>query len=447
MTGGPERGDGASDATEATRVPSTPGAEGLRLVVMTPDGQTTTVELPKAAQVTIGRSRECEVRVDDPSVSRRHATVHLSPSLAVEDLGSANGTRVGGRALAPNARQAVEPGTLIEVGEVRVVIAGHRRRTREEEPPMARTRRLVETVAKGTISVLLLGETGTGKEVIARAIHGSSPRAAGPFVGINCAALPENLLESELFGYEKGAFTGANAPKLGLLESATAGTVLLDEIGEMPLATQAKLLRVLETRQVTPLGSVRPRAVDVRFVSATNRDLDALVRAGKFRDDLLFRIAGMTISVPPLRKRQDEIPELAARLLAEECERASVAKKRLSEAAVHLLVAYGWPGNLRELRSAMERAVLLTPGDVVDAPQVVLERHRIVPASERDVSAAPPSGSEPQAEGDSERDRIVRALEKCGGNQKAAAEMLGITRRALMYRMDRLGLKRPRKRG
>jgi DNA-binding NtrC family response regulator len=210
----------------------------------------------------------------------------------------------------------------------------------------------------------------------------------------------------------------------------------------MPLETQAKLLRVLETRQVTPLGSVRPRAVDVRFVAATNRDLDALVRAGKFRDDLLFRIAGMTIAVPPLRDRQDEIPELAARLLQEECARASTAPKRLTEAAIHLLVAYGWPGNLRELRSAMERAVLLTPGDVVDAPQVLLDQHRALPSTEALPADAPPAG----ASDDSERDRIVKALEQSGGNQKEAAALLGITRRALMYRMDRLGLKRPRKR-
>jgi transcriptional regulator with PAS, ATPase and Fis domain len=302
---------------------------------------------------------------------------------------------------------------------------------------MDRTRQLVQSVAKGTISVLLTGETGVGKEVTAREIHDSSPRASEPFIAINCAALPENLLESELFGYEKGAFTGATTSKPGLFEAANGGTVLLDEIGDMPLATQAKVLRVLETKQVTPLGTVKPKGVDVRFIAATNRDLSTLVQQGKFRDDLLFRISGVTIRIPPLRERTGEITHLARKLLAEECARTHVPPKTLSPRALALLEGYAWPGNVRELRSAMERAILLAPGDEISVEHLMLgETH-----TARTETPASTETPEP----DDERARIEAALERSGGNQKEAAKLLGITRRALMYRMDRYGIKRPRK--
>jgi transcriptional regulator with PAS, ATPase and Fis domain len=419
------------DRTEATAVTGDETRGVVRLLVLV-DGTAQTFEL-RRGDSTIGRSRECEVKIEHASVSRKHVVLHIEDTITVEDLGSANGTRVGGKPIAANTRAAITPGTIFEIGKVRAVIAVGAP-SRGETTPMERTRQLVESVARGTISVLLVGETGSGKEVLARDIHERSPRASAPFVAVNCAALPENLLESELFGYEKGAFTGANASKPGLLEAASGGSVLLDEIGDMPMATQAKILRVLETRQVTPLGSVRPKAIDVRFIAATNRNLDAFVAEGKFREDLLFRISGVTIPVPPLRERTSEIGKLAEKLLAEECERAGKPKKQLSPDALALLETYRWPGNVRELRSTMERAVLVATADTIGAESLLLSSGRTAEVEEE---AAPAEQGE--------RERIEAALERSGGNQKEAAALLGITRRALMYRMDRYGIKRPRK--
>jgi len=431
--------------TEATAVTGDASRGSVRLLVLA-DGAAHTFELEKG-ETTVGRSRECEARIDHTSVSRKHVTLRVGDTITVEDLGSANGTRVGGKALAPGVRAVVTPGTIFEIGKVRAVVA-IAPVSRGELTPMERTRQLVESVARGTISVLLVGETGVGKEVLAREIHDRSPRTAAPFVAVNCAALPENLLESELFGHEKGAFTGATATKPGLLEAASGGTVLLDEIGDMPLATQAKILRVLETRDVTPLGSVRPKTIDVRFIAATNRNLDKLVAEGSFREDLVFRISGVTIPVPPLRDRVREIPRLAEKLLAEECARAGKPKSALSPEAIALLESYRWPGNVRELRSAMERAVLVAQGE--EGARDMLADARMIGAEHLLLSSTHTGephleAAEDVAPQQTERSRIEAALERCGGNQKEAAKMLGITRRALMYRMDRHGIKRPRK--
>jgi transcriptional regulator with GAF, ATPase, and Fis domain len=430
------------ERTEATAITADESHRKLRLLVLAGDAPHV-FELPRNGTVTVGRSRECEARIEHTSVSRKHVILHLVDGAAtLEDLGSANGTKIGGKPIALGSRAAITPGTIFEIGKVRAVLAYPTTPRGAEGTPMEQTRQLIGNVAKGTISVLLVGETGAGKEVMAREIHERSPRSSMPFVAVNCAALPENLLESELFGYEKGAFTGAAGSKVGLFESANGGTVLLDEIGDMPLATQAKVLRILETRQVTPLGSVRPKSVDVRFIAATNRDLDALVKSGDFRDDLLFRISGVTIRVPPLRERSDEIASLAEKLLGEECARAKVAEKSLSPQAIALLESYAWPGNVRELRSAMERAALLAP-DVVGAEHLLLGQAKSGGVSTESIEAHPSSSS---IEPNDERTRIEAALERSGGNQKEAAKLLGITRRALMYRMDRYGLKRPRKR-
>jgi transcriptional regulator with PAS, ATPase and Fis domain len=431
------------ERTAATAVAGAEPLTGLRLLVLRESGSEV-FDLP-ARSATIGRSRECEVRIDDASVSRKHAVLHVSgDAVTVEDLGSANGTKVDGTPVVPGTTLRVRSGSLVEVGSVRVLVSGLRSRS-AKETPMQRTRALVESVAKGTISVLLLGETGSGKEVLARRIHELSPRAGGPFLAINCAAMPENLLESELFGFEKGAFTGATSAKPGLLESANGGTVLLDELGEMPLGTQAKLLRVLETRQAMPVGSLRARDIDVRFVAATNRDLAASVAEGRFREDLLFRVSGITIQVPPLREREDEIPELARDLLDEECRRAGKPKKTLTPAALEVLVRYRWPGNVRELRSALERAVLLAPGDAVDVPHLFLVAAPSPQPAPDGRTMAPPPPAPAASDDDPERARIAAALEKTGGNQTEAAKLLGLTRRALMWRMDRFGMARPRR--
>ncbi|MCK6549623.1 sigma 54-interacting transcriptional regulator [Myxococcota bacterium] len=286
------------------------------------------------------------------------------------------------------------------------------------DPAMLDLYKVAERVAKGSISVLLLGETGVGKEVFAEAIHDLSPRREKKFVRINCAALTESLLESELFGHEKGAFTGADRAKPGLLEAADGGTVMLDELGEMPLVTQAKMLRVLEQRQVLRVGGLEPRKIDVRFVAATNRDLEAEVLAGRFRRDLYFRLNGVALVVPPLRERTIEIEALAERfvgLASDELGRDEPPV--ISARAMKLLTGYAWPGNIRELRNVME------PWERPIAARVGVEA----------------------TDGDDEKQRILRALEACGGNQTRAAKMLGIGRRTLTDKLNKYQVPRPKK--
>lgn len=309
------------------------------------------------------------------------------------------------------------------------------------DPAMQDLYKVLERVAQGSISVLLLGETGVGKEVLAEAVHQASPRRDGPFVRINCAALAETLLEGELFGYEKGAFTGATKAKAGLLETGHGGTVFLDEIGELPMATQAKLLRVIEQRQVQRLGSLEPRRIDVRFVAATNRDLEAEVLRGTFRRDLYFRLNGVSLRVPPLRDRRAEIPPLArrfAKLIADELARPS---PEIGPRAMALLVAYHWPGNIRELKNVIDRAVLLSPDDHLEPEHLPLDKLGL----DQGRPEAPVSTPAPPTDEDPERARIMAALEACGGNQTRAARMLGMGRRTLAGRLDRFQIPRPKK--
>jgi transcriptional regulator with PAS, ATPase and Fis domain len=295
---------------------------------------------------------------------------------------------------------------------------------------MAQIHRLVERIAVGAIHVMLLGETGVGKEVFAQRIHALSRRAAGPFLSLNCAAFTASLLESELFGHEKGAFSGAVRAKIGLLESASGGTVFLDEIGELPAALQATLLRVLEEQRVRPVGALRSRPIDVRFVSATNRDLDAEVAAGRFRSDLVFRLNGFSVVIPPLRARPAELEPLALRFVAVASQQTGRRAPTLHPDTLMLLRGYHWPGNVRELKNVMERAVLLC-----DGPELLPEH---LPADR--MAAAPAADDDP------ERTRITRALAATFGNQTRAAELLGISRRTLVTKIEKLALPRPRKR-
>ena len=308
---------------------------------------------------------------------------------------------------------------------------------------MRRTYALAARAAAGTIGVVILGETGVGKDVLARWIHDASPRAARPFVSVNCAALSESLLESELFGHERGAFTGAAQAKEGLLETAPGGTVFLDEVGELPAATQAKLLRVIEAREVLRVGGVRPRKIDVRFVAATNRDLEADVARGSFRRDLYFRLNGMTLVVPPLRERPADVPLLARRFVAALA--AGAGHRRvpaISAAALARLAAHAWPGNVRELRNVVERALLLCDGPAITEAHLPPEVLSVVaappgaPSASRAPSTAVPEGSE--------RARILGALAACAGNQSRAAKKLGISRKVLIARLDAYGVARPR---
>ncbi|MBL8608092.1 MAG: sigma 54-interacting transcriptional regulator [Myxococcales bacterium] len=455
-----------------------------RLLVMW-DDRSASATVPDRGGIVIGRDPSADLVIEHPSVSRRHARVDVSGGLGITDLDSANGTRVGGRRLAKGERAALGAGLVVEIG-VAVLVVQRRSAaavappvgtaTREQHPlgifvpadgPMAQVHRLVEHVAASNLSVLVLGESGTGKEIAAEAIHRFSKRAKGPFVRLNCASLPESLLESELFGHEKGAFTGAVAAKPGLIEGADGGTLFLDELGEMPLATQAKLLRVLESREVTRLGSLAPRKVDFRLVAATNRDLDAEIAKGTFRLDLYHRVDGVSIALPPLRARKTEILPLA-RLFAT---RASAAEGRsvptLSPEAGRALEAHAWPGNVRELKNVMERAVVLAMDGVVTPEHLHLRApgpppapasasasalasastHASAPALAHASAPAPALASAPALAPapDDERQRILAALERCGGNQSRAAAELGIPRRTLLRRLDEYGVPRPRK--
>ena len=330
----------------------------------------------------------------------------------------------------------------------------------DEPTPMDHVREVVHQVAPGELSVLIAGETGVGKELCAEMIHRLSPRAAKPFVKLNCSALVESLIESELFGHERGAFTGATTAHPGLLETGDGGTVFLDEIGELPLGVQSKLLRVLEERVVRRVGATAGRKVDVRFICATNRDLADEVNAGRFRRDLYYRINGVTISIPPLRERRREIVPLA-RVFASRVRSAPLAFGR---EVVSALESHSWPGNIRELRNTVERAMLLSSGGSVRPSHLVLEPVRdgniTMPidrisaerlSSERLSSPTlplpPPAEprSLPNAVADLERQRILDALEQCGGNQTRAARALGISRNTLLARLDEYGLPRPRK--
>jgi two-component system, NtrC family, response regulator AtoC len=310
----------------------------------------------------------------------------------------------------------------------------------------------VARAAASSINVLVLGETGVGKEVLARAVHNLSPRKAGPFVALNCAALTESLLQSELFGHEKGAFTGALQARPGLLETATGGTVFLDEIGDLPLSVQTKLLRALEDRKVLRVGARAEREIDVRFVAATNRDIEAEAEAGAFREDLFYRLNGITFTIPPLRDRPAEIAALSRMFLARyNAELGRKTALSLSNEVVQLLESYPWPGNVRELRNAIERGAVLCSGDLLGPEHLPT---RIVSGTPGRSSSAPPgtdnredilSRARSELQG-IERQRILDALEQCGGNQTRAAEALGISRRTLVYRLDELGVARPRKR-
>ena len=300
-----------------------------------------------------------------------------------------------------------------------------------DAPCMRELRALLDRVAAADSPVLVHGETGTGKELVARAVHARSPRARGPFVAINCGALSEGLLESEIFGHERGAFTGALRAREGLVEVARGGTLFLDEIGEMDPALQVKLLRVLQDGEVRRVGSNRAHRVDVRFVAATNRDLAAAVKEGRFREDLYYRIRVLPVSVPPLRERPGDIPALAAAFLARmRTGRAGPAE--ITPRAMAALQAYPWPGNVRELRNIVERMAVLAPPGPVDLPSVPPEVRGTA------VGEGPPGeGYAPDlALEEVERRHILRVLDANGGNKTRAAEVLGITVRTLYNRLD-----------
>jgi two-component system NtrC family response regulator len=295
---------------------------------------------------------------------------------------------------------------------------------------MERVRTLIAKVAPTHSTVLILGETGTGKELVARAVHDQSTRAAEPFVAINCGALPETLIESELFGHRKGAFTGADEHRIGLFEVANGGTIFLDEIGELPKAMQAKLLRVLESREIRRVGENKSITVDVRVVCATHRDLPEMVAAGEFREDLMYRINTFEIFLPPLRDRLDDIPELAEHLLGRFRPKAGAASHQLTEDAITAFKAHVWPGNVRELANVIEHATILCDDGPIAADCLPAHFNR------RQLSGAAANRPGPISLRDLEMQAIYQALERHGGNKPRAADELGISLKTLYNKLN-----------
>jgi len=468
---------------------SVPDPARLEFVVFWRD-EMRTYELPAHGEVTIGRAPESDVHIEHPSVSRRHARLTLGSELRIEDLGAANGTFLRDRSQAENLmqthtlRQLARSSAELAIGES-VVLGEVTALVRRAIPPPTQFGDLdsddsqtpgvviqnpavrqvyaqAERAAQASISVLILGETGVGKELLARAIHARSPRADASFMSINCAALAESLLEGEIFGYERGAFTGAVQARAGLFEAANGGSVFLDEIGELNPSTQAKLLRVLEDRTVLRLGARQPRTIDVRFLAATNRDLEAEAQAGRFRSDLYFRVAGLCLTLPPLRERREEIEPLA-RCFLDAAVRQLDRKGPIefSSEAMAFIRAHAWPGNVRELKNVVERAVILC-ADRSIVPEhlpagLLRNAHPAQPTAAS--SSAPSLGpasteAKPAVAPDDwqaelktlEKKRLIQALEQCGGNQTRAAELLGVSRRTLVSRLSEFGMTRPRRR-
>jgi len=296
-------------------------------------------------------------------------------------------------------------------------------------PPVVTLLSTASQIAAFPTTVLLTGESGTGKEVLAKCIHEASPRKDKPFVAINCAAIPENLLESELFGHARGAFTGAIRAKKGLFESADKGTLLLDEIGDMPLGLQVKLLRVLEAQQVRPVGSSKETSVDVRVIAATAQDLEAAVAQGTFREDLFYRLNVVHLRIPPLRQRREDIPLLVEHFLALQSAKLSLPMPKLSPEVRSHLEDAGWPGNVRQLQNSIERAVVLSRGKAVELSDLALElqKKQVISAdAELSVKKRLPA---------LEKELIEEALARCGGNRSKAARLLEISYKALLYKI------------
>ncbi len=294
---------------------------------------------------------------------------------------------------------------------------------------------LIDRVAPRDVAVLVTGESGTGKELIARRLHTRSGRSLGPFVAVNCAALPESLAESELFGHEKGAFTGADRQRRGRFEEAEGGTLLLDEIGDLPATLQAKLLRVLEERTVRRVGGTEEVPVDVRLVAATNLDLAAAVEAGSFRRDLFYRLAVVEAHLPPLRERHGDVAALADHLLDRLAARHGVPRGALAPEALAVLERHDWPGNVRELRNVLERAVVVRAGAPIRPDDLALHRGGAPVAPPQAPSGEPPLDRDAR-----EREAVVEALRRADGNRELAARMLGISVRTLYYRLRTFGL-------
>jgi two-component system, NtrC family, response regulator AtoC len=385
-----------------------------------------------------------KVRAEQPEVEVVVLTAHGSVDTAVEamKLGAFEYLQkpIGGPdELCLVAARALERRRLrdAETRAERVAAAPGAPRLGHGDPAMVPVVQALEKVARTSATVLLLGESGTGKELAARAIHAQSDRKGKPFMAVNCAAITETLLESELFGHEKGAFTGANERRRGRIELAEGGTFFLDEVGELRLELQAKLLRVLQERRFEPVGGTRTIEVDVRWIAATNRDLKVMMSEGRFRDDLFHRLAVFPIRLPPLRERAADIIPLARDLLVRIAPELKLRKLALSESAEQQLVRWHWPGNVRELANVLERAAILSDGQTIQADHIWLEA-----GGSGGTAVAGGGGGEAEVRtlAEMEKDAIARALRAVGGNRRRAAELLGIGERTLYDKLRRFGL-------
>jgi transcriptional regulator with GAF, ATPase, and Fis domain len=496
-------------AGEAPEAPGDGQSPARRLVVSAADS-VRSFRLAAGSTLTIGRQLDNDVVIAHDAVSRLHARITVSDRVEIQDAGSRNGTRVNGTLVPPGTPNKLGAGVVVHIGpatlflvegadtesatvsrrESAAMMAAAKPSGALERPTGTGSTALVlrddrmtllyenaRILASSGISVLILGETGVGKELLAHRIHAMSARRSRPFVTFNSAALPETLVESELFGYARGAFTGAHRSKAGLFETADTGTIFLDEVADLSLAAQAKLLRVIESGEVLCVGALKPKAVDVRVVSATNRDLDALMTAGQFRRDLYYRLSGATLNVPPLRERPADIPALVEHFAARCAESAGIPRPAFGEDAMAALIAYPWPGNARELKNVVERVALLTKGRRVRAEDLslsipsssstaqfppLLMGEITNPSGTRILEATVPHGQSPTITDSSsdlgaraaqlrhelashERGRIVEALAQANGNQVVAARLLGVSRRTLVNRLNAYDIPRPRK--
>jgi two-component system response regulator AtoC len=430
-----------SDDTTIGSIRTAPDSGGWTLVIVG-SGGVRTQSLPATGEIVLGRDASCDVVLDRPRVSRRHARLQLGKPVWIADLGSRNRTVVRGVPLTDEAPVQLGPGESFTIGPFSLLLMAE---SPAEAPatgsiihiddPVAKPPAAVlVALARSPVRVLIGGETGVGKELLAAEIHRLSGRT-GKYMRLNCAGFTETLLESELFGYQRGAFTGATQAKPGLLEAASGGTVFLDEIGELPMALQAKLLRAIESQEIFRLGSVEPISIDVRFIAATNRDLPSEIARGAFRLDLYYRLAGVSLSIPPLAARRHRILPLAVHFLEAAAAQAGVAAPRLGHSAAARLQSHRWPGNVRELRNVVERALVVSLGaGEIRAEHILID----VKPPEAETAAVGPRDEDSE-----ERQRIIDALAKCGGNQTRAAKLLGISRATLATRIAFHRIPRP----
>jgi len=401
-------------------------------VLIVGDSKLITRRLPPRGELVLGRDPDCDVTLDDARISRRHAKLIVEGAdLRIADLGSTNGLKVGGAQFPRGASIPLRIGDSVRLGPYTLLVLSHQAGPTSDgavraavvvrDPSVRGSTDMLERIARHDVGVLIQGETGTGKEVLARTLHTLSQRP-GELVAINCAALTGTLLESDLFGHERGAFTGAHKTKPGLFEVAGKGTVLLDEIGDLPLELQGKLLRALEAREVYRVGGVQPIALHARVVAASHRSLPELVARGAFREDLYFRLNGITLELVPLRERRDAIATLANEFLAE------VARDvHFTPAAMAALTSHAWPGNVRELKLVVARAALLANAGTIDVRHVLLEAPR---------SSTPAPSASSRVTGE----EFAALAKQHSGNATAIARALGTSRSHVRRLASRFGV-------